>query len=179
MTCKYYARLQATYITEITHNDRKSCRLTRNKSLVSATKIILCHTWTFGAIYLIPVLHKHIYYLCKARPLLVMLLLTYKPRQSTRNSSDTPCPQCGSALPSHSFWSAERYAAFASSSFFLGCRVSLATSFDFLTGRVSRPRLGHNTPPHLRSGSTSCFSPLSTLSGLSFFYIHICSPSSA
>jgi hypothetical protein len=34
----------------------------------------------------------------------------------------------------------------------------------FLTGRVSRPRLGHQTPPpHLRSRSTSCFRPLSTL----------------
>ena len=30
----------------------------------------------------------------------------------------------------------------------------------FLTGRVSRPRLGHK-PPHFRSRSTSCFSPLS------------------
>ena len=28
-----------------------------------------------------------------------------------------------------------------------GCRGSLAASFAFLTGRVSRPRLGHKTPP--------------------------------
>jgi hypothetical protein len=28
-----------------------------------------------------------------------------------------------------------------------GCRDSLAASIVFLTGRVSRPRLGHKTPP--------------------------------
>ena len=44
----------------------------------------------------------------------------------------------------------------------------------FLIGRVSRPRLGHKTPPHFRSRSTSCFRPLAvpSISRLPSSYCH-------